>query len=58
MRLNLILPNVEPNAFAYPKTCSRKGCSGTRFVPRQQVSKKMVDAHYPKVTALRCECKI
>ena len=57
MRLNLILPKVEPNEFEYPKKCPRKGCSGTRFVPRQQVSKKIVDAQYPKVTAWRCECK-
>ena len=57
MRLNLILPKVEPNEFEYPKKCPRKGCSGTRFVPRQQVSKKIVDAQSPKVTALRCECE-
>jgi transposase-like protein len=57
MRLNLILPKVEPTEFEYPKKCPRKGCSGTRFVPRQQVSKKIVDAQHPKVTAWRCECK-
>ena len=27
-----------------------------RFVPRQAVSKKIVDAQHPEVTALRCEC--
>jgi transposase-like protein len=57
MRLNLILPKVEPTEFETPKKCPRKGCSGTRFVPRQQVSKKIVDAQHPKVTAWRCECK-
>jgi len=28
-----------------------------RFVPRQAVSKKIVDAQHPEVTAWRCECK-
>lgn len=28
-----------------------------RFVPRQEVRKKLVDAQYPEVTAWRCECK-
>jgi transposase-like protein len=57
MRLNLILPKVEPTEFETPKKCPRKGCLGTRFVPRQQVSKKIVDAQHPEVTAWRCECK-
>jgi transposase-like protein len=56
MRLNLILPKVVPNEFEYPKKCHRKGCSGMRFIPRQEVSKKIVDAQHPEVTAWRCEC--
>lgn len=56
MRLKLILPKVEPNEFEYPKKCPRKGCSGMRFIPRQEVSKKIVDAQHPEVTAWRCEC--
>jgi len=56
MRLNLILPKVEPNEFEYPKKCPQKGCSGMRFIPRQEVGKKIVDAQYPEVTAWRCEC--
>jgi hypothetical protein len=32
------------------------GCLGMRFVPRQGVSKKIVDAQHPEVTAWRCEC--
>jgi transposase-like protein len=56
MRLNLILPKVEPNEFEYPKKCHRKGCSGMRFIPRQEVSKKIVDAQHPEVTAWRYEC--
>ena len=57
MRLNLILPKVEPSEFEFPKKCPQKGCRGMRFIPRQEVSKKIVDAQYPEVTAWRCECK-
>jgi len=56
MRLNLILPKVEPTHFEFPKKCPRKGCPGLRFIPRQEVSKKIVDAQHPEVTAWRCEC--
>lgn len=56
MRLNLILPKVEPNKFDYPKKCPRKGCAGLRFTPRQEVNKKIVDAQYPQVMAWRYEC--
>jgi hypothetical protein len=57
MRLNLILPKVEPSQFEFPKQCPQKGCQGMRFIPRQEVSKKIVDAQHPEVTAWRCECK-
>jgi transposase-like protein len=56
MRLNLILPKVEPTHFENPKSCPRPGCAGVRFIPRQEVSKKIVDAEYPRVTAWRYEC--
>jgi hypothetical protein len=56
MRLNLILPKVVPNEFEYPKKCPRKGCPGMRFIPRQEVNKKIVDTQHPEVKAWRCEC--
>jgi transposase-like protein len=56
MRLNLILPKVFPTQFELPKRCPQKGCSGMRFIPRQEVSKKIVDAQHPNVTAWRYEC--
>ena len=56
MRLNLILPKVEPTEFEYPKKCPRQGCRGMRFIPRQEVSKEIVDAQHSEVTAWRCEC--
>jgi transposase-like protein len=57
MRLNLILPKVEPTQFEFPKQCPQTGCPGMRFIPRQEVSKRIVDAQHPEVTAWRCECK-
>jgi transposase-like protein len=57
MRLNLILPKVEPTQFEYPKKCPQKGCWGMRFIPRQEVSKKLVDAEHAEVTAWRYECE-
>jgi transposase-like protein len=56
MRLNLILPKVEPTHFEIPKKCPRPGCSGGRFIPRQEVSKKIVDAEHRQVMAWRYEC--
>jgi transposase-like protein len=56
MRLKLILPKVEPKQFEFPKQCPRKGCPGMRYIPRQEVRKKIVDAQHPEVTAWRCEC--
>src|SRR4030065_1717856 len=53
MRLNLILPKVEPNEFEYPKKCPQKGCPGMRFIPRQEVSKRIVDAQHREGTAWR-----
>jgi transposase-like protein len=57
MRLNLILPKVEPDQFECPKKCPKKGCRGMRFTPRQAVSKKIVDAEHPEVMAWRYECQ-
>ena len=56
MRLNLILPKVEPSEYEYPKKCPQKGCLGMRFIPRQEVNKKIVDTQHPEVSAWRCEC--
>lgn len=56
MRLKLILPKVEPGELESPRKCQRKGCTGVRFIPRQEVSKKIVDAQYSQVRAWRYEC--
>ena len=57
MRLKLLLPAVEPTKFQSPKRCAHTGCAGMRFVPRQEVTKKIVDAQHSEVTAWRYECK-
>ena len=56
MRLKLILPKVEPNEIELPKECPREGCRGVQFIPRQEVSKKIVDAQHHEVRAWRYEC--
>jgi len=56
MRLKLLLPTVSPKKFEKPLRCSRPGCSGLRFYPRQKVKKRIVDGQYDEVSALRYEC--
>ena len=56
MRLKLLLPEVKPDQFSTPKKCTREGCKGKRFYPRQEVEKAVVDAKYRVVTAWRFEC--
>ncbi len=57
MRLSLILPKVEPTQHESPTQCPQKGCQGRQFIPRQEVSKKIVDTQYSGVRAWRWECK-
>lgn len=56
MRLKLLLPAVEPTKFETPQKCPQQGCRGRGFYPRQEVSKKIVDARHHEVTAWRYEC--
>lgn len=57
MRLNLILPKVEPGRFEVPKKCPQHGCGGIAFIPRQEVNKKIVDSQHAQVRAWRYECR-
>lgn len=57
MRLNLILPRVEPGRFEVPKQCPQKGCGGIAYIPRQEVNKKIVDTQHAQVSAWRYECR-
>ena len=56
MRLKLLLPDVKVDKFAQPKRCPCIGCPGMVFIPRQMVSKNILDTKYQEVSAWRYEC--
>lgn len=56
MRLKLLLPDVKVTEFSLPKKCWSIGCPGMVFIPRQIVSKKIVDMKYAEVSVWRCQC--
>jgi len=56
MRLQLILPRVEPGEIEIPAVCPYKGCEGRHFRHHQEVDKPLKDTRYDSVTAHRYEC--
>jgi hypothetical protein len=56
MRLQLILPRVEPSEITVPKRCPTPRCKGKRFRFHQAVAKAVRDTQYPGVIAHRYEC--
>ena len=56
MRLKLILPVVDPDRYEVPQRCANPRCRGKRFVPWQEVRKKVRDSVYEEVTARRYRC--
>lgn len=56
MRLNLILPVVNPDRFTKPEHCPYSKCVGKHFKVRQTVNKPIRDSKYSQVCALRYEC--
>jgi hypothetical protein len=56
MRLNLILPVVDPKRMVQPEKCPYEKCRGEHFKLRQEVKKAIRDSEYQQVRALRCEC--
>ena len=56
MRLKLLLPDVKIDKYPQPKRCSRPGCPGMTFYPRQIVRKKILGTRYDEVTAWRYQC--
>jgi transposase-like protein len=56
MRLQLILPQVEPTVVILPSVCPREDCPGTHFQHHQAVVKPLKDTVYPQVTAHRYKC--
>jgi transposase-like protein len=56
MRLQLILPRVEPGKIKMLVTCPYDGCEGKYFRHHQEVDKPVKDTMYDFVTAHRYEC--
>jgi transposase-like protein len=56
MRLQLILPRVEPMAFKMPVVCPHIGCQGRHFEHHQEVAKPLKDTAYGVVSARRYRC--
>ncbi|MEI8366779.1 MAG: hypothetical protein WCF65_10225 [Parachlamydiaceae bacterium] len=56
MRLKLLLRDVKIDKYPQPKRCSRPGCPGMTFYPRQIVQKKILDTEYEEVLAWRYDC--
>lgn len=56
MRLQLILPRVEPTETREPRECPYEGCGGRHFRFLQEVDKPLRDTVYPRVKAQRYCC--
>ena len=56
MRLQLLLPKVDPDVFQEPALCPNEKCGGRVFTLRQEVVKPVRDTVYSEVTARRYEC--
>jgi hypothetical protein len=56
MRLELILPRVEPSEMNLPSICPYESCQGRHFRHHQEVDKPVKDTKYEAVFAQRNEC--
>lgn len=56
MRLQMILPQVEPTEMVLPSTCPYEKCGGKHFEFHQAVPKPLRDTRYPEVEAHRYKC--
>ena len=56
MRLQLILPRLEPTVITLPATCPYEDCQGAHFQHHQDVLKSVKDTVYEAVLAQRYEC--
>ncbi len=57
MRLNLILPVVQPETFDPPRQCVYAQCGSRQLCYRQTVTKALVDGKYTQVPARRYACQ-
>jgi hypothetical protein len=56
MRLQLLLPRVEPSVMTLPSVCPYEDCQGRHFRHHQEVDKPVKDTAYDSVSAQRTEC--
>lgn len=56
MRLELLLPSVDPQEWQVPHQCPYAGCGGRHFRLHQVVDKPVRDTVYRAVTARRYQC--
>jgi transposase-like protein len=56
MRLELILPRVEPSEMDLPSVCPYEGCQGRYFRHHQEVDKAVKDTLFDMVAAQRYQC--
>ena len=53
MRLQLILPRVEPNMMNLPSVCPHEDCQGRHFRHQQEVNNPVKDTKHDSVFAQR-----
>jgi hypothetical protein len=56
MRLQLILPRLEPTVMTLPATCPYGDCQGAHFQHHQEVPKPVKDTVYEAVLTQRYTC--
>lgn len=56
MRLQLILPRVQPAKMTPPAKCPYEGCQGRHFRLWQEVDKTLRDTVHDRVKVQRCQC--
>jgi len=56
VRLQLMLPQVNPTEFKKPRVCPKKGCKGRHFEHHQEVEKRIKDTRYETVFVHRYRC--
>jgi transposase-like protein len=56
MRLQLVIPVVEPDKIAMPRRCPYPGCSGGYFQHHQEIQKELKDTVHRQVAVHRYRC--
>jgi hypothetical protein len=56
VRLQMILPRVEPDQIPTPTACPHRDCTSAHLRPHQYVPKPLLDSHFDRVVAVRYHC--